>query len=423
MGSAITFPSIITSCSKKSVAHRIAANERINMGIIGFGWQGWGNTNQFIHLDDVQIVAVCDVDQKHLEMGKNIVNEYYNNKDCATYRNFEEIIAHDGIDAMMIALPDHWHAIPAIACANAGIHVYGEKPLAHSLVEGRAMVNAIEKHKLIWQTGSWQRSVENFRHCAELVRNGFIGRVHTIECGLTKGHKDFNETGHLKSFSNPPPNLDYVRWLGPSGSPEDLPYAPARTHKNWRWVMAHGGGALMDWVGHHVDIAHWGVGLDKSGPIEIKGQGVFPSKDNLWDAPTGYDCYATYENGLVMHMNSDFQSGTKWIGDDGWIFVARGNIKESNIQGIFEADRTNLELKLYKSDDHFQNFIDSIRSGKESITPCETAHRSASVGHLCNIAMYTGRTIKWDPEKEIIINDSEATKMLSPNYQSGWKLN
>jgi len=392
------------------------------MGVLGFGWQGYNNTNHFIHLDDVQIVAICDVDQKHLTSGRDYVNMIYNNQDCAIYNNFEEIVSRDDIDAIMIALPDHWHAIPAIASANAGKHIYGEKPLSHTLVEGRAMVNAIEKNHLIWQTGSWQRSVAHFHQCAELVRNGFIGKVHTIECGLTNGHTDYNETGNLRGFTTPPPHLDYVRWLGPSGSPKELPYAPARIHKNWRWVMAHGGGALMDWVGHHVDIAHWGVGLDSSGPVEVKGTGVFPPRDNLWNSPTEYDCYATYENGLVMHINSDFSAGTKWIGEDGWIFVSRGEIKESNIPGIFEEDRSNLPIKLYKSENHFKNFIDSIRSGKEAIAPCETAHRSASVGHLCNIAMYTGRTIKWDPKTETIEDDPEATKMLSPNYHGGWKL-
>ena len=418
-------PNFITGCTSTTsrLARRVSANDRITMGVIGFGWQGYGNTNQFIHLDDVQIVAVCDVDKKHLEEGRNFVNTYYENQDCAAYMNFEEIIDRGDIDAMMIALPDHWHAIPAIACANAGIHVYGEKPLSHTLVEGRTMVNSIEKNGLIWQTGSWQRSKANFHQCAELVRNGLLGKVHTIQCGLTKGHRDFNETGHLKTFTNPPPHLDYEKWLGPSGSSKDLPYAPARTHKNWRWIMAHGGGALMDWVGHHVDIAHWGVGLDKDGPVEVKGQGIFPPKDDLWDAPIGYDCYAKYENGITIHMNSEFPGGTKWIGEDGWIFVTRGNIKESNIKGIFEKDSKTLPVKLYKSDDHFQNFIDCIRSGKESITPCETAHRSASVGHLCNIAMYTGRTIRWNSKEEKILNDPEATRMLSPNYQGIWELN
>ncbi len=134
LGGAATLPNIITSCASSRVTRRIAANERITMGIIGFGWQGYNNTNHFIHLDDVQIVAVCDIDQEHLTAGRDFVNGYYNNQDCETYRNFEEIVARGDIDAMMIALPDHWHAIPAIACANAGIHVYGEKPLSHTLV-------------------------------------------------------------------------------------------------------------------------------------------------------------------------------------------------------------------------------------------------------------------------------------------------
>ena len=192
--------------------------------------------------------------------------------------------------------------------------------------------------------------------------------------------------------------------------------------------MAHGGGALLDWVGHYVDIAHWGVGLDNSGPVEVKGKGLFPPKTDLWDAPTEYNCYAKYKDDMVIHINSDFPSGTKWIGEDGWIFVARGGfgqeggLKESSIEGIFDEDRSKFSKKLYKSDDHYQNFIDSIRSGKESITPCETAHRSASVGHLCNIAMRTGRTINWNPETEEILDDLEASKMLSPTYHGKWKL-
>ena len=426
-GAAI-FPNLITNCTSKKGVRRISPNDHINMGIIGFGWQGYGNTNQFIHIDGVKIIAICDVDKEHLNSGRDFVNGFYENKDCATYTFYEEMLSRGDLDAVMIALPDHWHAIPAIACGNAGIHVYGEKPLSHTLVEGRAMVDAMKREGLIWQTGSWQRSQSHFHQCAELVRNGFIGKVHTIECGLTKGHNDFNKTSHLKEFTDPPSNLNYDRWLGPSGSPNDLPYAPARVHKNWRWVMAHGGRALLDWVGHHVDIAHWGVGLDNSGPVEVKGKGLFPPKTDLWDAPTEYNCYAKYKDDMVIHINSDFPSGTKWIGEDGWIFVARGGfgqeggLKESSIEGIFDEDRSKFSKKLYKSDDHYQNFIDSIRSGKESITPCETAHRSASVGHLCNIAMRTGRTINWNPETEEILEDLEASKMLSPTYHGKWKL-
>ena len=425
IGGMAVLPNIITGCATgrgvQPEVKPVAPGERITMGVIGCGWQGVENLEQFLYHEGVQVVAVCDVDKEHLAEGKSRVDQKYFNQDCATYNNFEEIIDRSDIDAMLIALPDHWHAIPAIACANAGKHVFGEKPLSHSLVEGRAMVDAVEKNGVIWQTGSWQRSVGNFHKCAELVRNGRIGKVHTIECGLTRGQEDYEETGNQKGFTTPPDILDYKRWLGPSGSPEDLPYAPARVHKNWRWVMAHGGGALMDWVGHHLDIAHWGMGLDDTGPIAVKGTGVFPPEGDLWNSPTEYDCYATYDDGLVIHMSSDLRDGTKWIGEDGWIYVDRGE-QDSSIPGVFDEDLSDLPVKLYKSDDHWRNFIDCIKSGKETVAPCETAHRSASVGHLCNIAMYTGRNIKWNPKTEEIIGDAEATKMLSPNYQGGWRL-
>lgn len=422
LGSVAVLPNIITGCATSSGARRPAPSERVTMGVIGFGWQGYNNTQSFINIDDVQVTAICDIDEEHRTLGKDFVDNHYDNTDCATYHNFEEICARDDIDTMLISLPDHWHAIPAIAAANAGKHIWGEKPLSHTLVEGRAMVDAVKKNGMIWQVGSWQRSVANFHKCAELVANGAVGKVHTIECGLTAGHEDYEGTGAQKSWRPAPAQLDYERWLGPSGSPSDLPYAPARVHKNWRWVMAHGGGALMDWVGHHVDIAHWGMGLDETGPVEVRGTGVIPPKGVLWDSPTEYDCYATYKDGLVIHMSSDNPDGTKWIGDEGWIYVNRGNTMESDIPGVFETDRNELKKKLYKSDDHWQNFIDCVRSGNETITPCETGHRSASVGHLANIAMYTGRTIKWNPKTEKIAGDPEASEMLKPHYHGDWKL-
>jgi predicted dehydrogenase len=422
LSSAVAFPNIITGCTTTGGVRRSAPSERVTLGVIGCGWQGIENTSSFLFLDDVQVVAVCDIDAGHLEDGQNLVNGHYANFDCQTHHYFEEICQREDIDTMLIALPDHWHAVPAITAANAGKHVFGEKPLSHKLTEGRAMVNAVEDNGVIWQTGSWQRSVSNFHQAAELVRNGRIGRVHRIECGLTSGHEDYEGTGHQKAFSTPPEGIDYERWLGPSGSPQELPYAPARIHKNWRWVMDHGGGALMDWVGHHVDIAHWGMGYDKTGPVQVSGAGIIPAKGELWDSPTEYDCLATYADGVQMHISSEHESGTRWIGEDGWLEVSRGNHIESNVRGIFEEDRSNFDIKLTKSDNHWRNFIDSVRSGKEAIASCETAHRSASVGHLCNIAMYSGRTIDWDPNTEEIIGDAEASEMLSPNYHGEWEL-
>lgn len=412
---AVAAPVIITGCATGS-AKRPAPSERVTMGAIGMGWMGPSNIGEFLKRKDVQVVAVCDIDQNHLAEAKGMVDTAYSNTGCATYTKFEELLARGDLDAVMIALPDHWHAIPAIAAVEAGLDVYGEKPLSHTLMEGRAMCDAVKRNRRIWQTGSWQRSVQNFRHAAELVRNGRIGKVKYVEVGLGQGHEDYAETKDKTAFTEPPKELDYDRWLGPA---PQAPYCPARVHKNWRWIMNYGGGRIMDWVGHHLDIAHWGLGLDYAGPVLVEGAGVIPAQ-GLWDSPTDYDCTCTYEDGLVIKISSKFEMGTKWVGDDGWLFVTRGETTAEKPEILKEKLGEN-ETRLYFSDSHFDNFIDCVKSRKETITPCEVAHRSASVGHLCDIAIYTGRKIRWNPKKETILDDDEATEMLYPVYRAPWK--
>lgn len=410
-------PAIITGCATKSPG-RPAPSGRVVMGALGLGWQGPGNLKNFLANKDVQVVAVCDVDQNHLAQAKNMVDTAYGNTDCATYTRFEEMYARQDLDAVSIALPDHWHAIPAIAAAEAGLDIYGEKPLARTLAEGRAICDAVKRNKRVWQTGSWQRSVENFHRAAELVRNGRIGKVNYIEVGLGQGHTDYANTGGQTAFGPPPAELDYDRWLGPA---PEAPFCPARVHKNWRWIMAYGGGTIMDWVGHHLDIAHWAMGLDGTGPVTVEGTGVIPA-EGLWDAPTDYDCVCTYASGLVIRISSGYPMGTKWVGEDGWLFVTRGKTEAEPASVLDEVIGEN-EVRLYHSRDHCGNFIDCVKSRKETITPCEVAHRSASVGHLCDIALYTGRKIRWNPKTEEINGDPGASEMLSPTYRKPWRLN
>ncbi|MCP4643052.1 MAG: Gfo/Idh/MocA family oxidoreductase [bacterium] len=413
---AVAGPTILAGCARGREG-RPAPSERVVLGAIGLGWQGPGNLKQFLGNADVQVVAVCDVDETHLARNKRMVDAVYDNEDCDTYARFEDLLARTDLDAVSIALPDHWHAIPAIAAADAGLDIYGEKPLAHTLVEGRAICDAVKRNKRIWQTGSWQRSVENFHHAAELVRNGRIGKVKYIEVGLGQGYSDYAKTGDQTEFRPAPKELDYDRWLGPA---PEAPYCPARVHKNWRWIMAYGGGRIMDWVGHHLDIAHWGMGLDHTGPVSVEGAGVIPT-EGLWNSPTDYDCTCTYEDGLVIKIGSKYPMGTKWVGDDGWIFVTR-SVTEADPATVLDEQIGDDEIRLYHSRDHFKNFIDCVKSREETITPCEVAHRSASVGHLCNIAIYTGRKIQWNPKKERIAGDAEASKMLSPSYRAPWVL-
>jgi predicted dehydrogenase len=411
---ALTFPYLIPS-SALGGAGRPAPSNRIVMGCIGVGSQGTGNMRGFLGKKEAQVVAVCDVDKNHRERAKKFVDERYKNSDCKMYLDFRELIERKDIDALSLALPDQWHSIPAIMGARAGKDFYAEKPLARTIREGRAICDAIHRYGRIWQTGSWQRSQRNFHHACELVRNGRIGKVHKVEVGLPTGGGTDN-----KPVVPVPEGLDWDFWLGPA------PWVPYRgiSHWNWRWIMDYSGGQLTDWAGHHVDIAHWGLGLDRTGPVEIEGKGDYP-KEGIYDAPTQYKFTCKYANGLTMIVANDRQQpkgmGTIWYGEKGWIYVKRGKL-EADPKSILDEEIGHDEIKLYESRDHQGNFLDCVKSRKETITPVEIAHRSISVGLLGEIAMLTGEKLKWDPDKEIFLNSDQANRLLSRPMRAPWHL-
>ena len=325
---AVAAPTILSS--RVFGADVPAPSERVVMGIIGCGWQGTGNMQSFLNHKNCQVVAVCDLDKEHLANAEQIVNGHYKNQDCKTYHDYREMLARKDIDAVMIATPDHWHALTVIEAAKQGKDIYGEKPLARTIAEQQAMVRAVQGNKRIWQTGSWQRSEATFHYGAEIVRNGMIGKIKRVEVGLPSGHADFAKTKDKTAITEPPPELDYEFWCGPS---KKLPYIEARSHKNWRWNYNTGGGQLLDWIGHHGDIAHWGMDCDNSGPSEIEGQGDFPPKDAVWNTATKYRITAKYPGDIEMVIaggHSDIREGTKWIGTDGWVWVNRGKAFESS---------------------------------------------------------------------------------------------
>ncbi len=416
---AVGFPAIVPA-SALGKSGRPAPSDRIVMAGIGFGMMGVPNMQSFLGKEEVQWVAVCDLDKAPLLEARDTVNKWYGTKDCATYHDFRELCQRRDLDAVSIAVPDHWHAVVSIACARAGFDIYGEKPLTHSLREGRALCEAMKRYGRVWQTGSWQRSVDNFHRACELVRNGRIGKILKVEVGLPSGHYDFAGTFGQEALVSPPPNLDYEFWVGPSPW---WPYCKARVHMNWRWNTDFGGGQLMDWVGHHVDIAHWGLGFDYSGPVEIEGRGEFP-RTGIYNSPTRYYLTAKYADGTPMDIAGGYEeiwSGTKWIGEHGWIWVDRGEFETEPARLKDETIGPN-EVRLYKSRDHYQNFLDCVKSRALTIAPCEVAHRSASVGHLGVIAMEVGRKIRWDPSTETIDNDPEAERLLSRAYRKPWQL-
>lgn len=411
-----------------------APSKQITLGAIGIGWMGEGNMNSFLGQSDCRVVAVCDVDAKHLASAAKRVNERYGNKDCKQYKDFRELIGRKDIDAVCISTPDHWHSIPAIEAAKAKKDIYCEKPLSHTLAEGIAMVKAVEENQRIWQTGSWQRSVSDFRRAVEIVLNGYVGKVKRVEVGLPSGHADFASTGNKDPNSEPPKEVDYNLWIGPA---QMMPYNRCRFHKNWRWNYNTGGGQLMDWIGHHCDIGHWGLSSakygcgpdDRIGPLEVSATAEFPPKDALWNTATKYRIECKYPNGVEMVIaggHGDIRSGTKWIGQHGWVWVDRGGFEASQPDWKKEVrereKKQDLAVLLYDSPGHQREFLDSIKSRKPTLTPIAIAHRSQTPGHLGYIASVAGRKLKWDAAKQEIVGDPEASKLLAKEMRAPWHL-
>jgi predicted dehydrogenase len=412
VGAVLSIPTIIPA-SARGAGGRPAPSNRIVMGCIGVGGQGNSNLDAFLSDRRVQVVAVCDLDRNHLDTTRNKVNRRYGSEDCKPYKDFREVAARADIDVISMATPDHWHALVVIACAKAGKDIYGEKPFSHDLREGRRMIEALNQHGRIWQTGSWQRSTGDFRRACELVRNGYIGKVHTVEVGLPSGW----------SVQNPTADLDYDFWCGPAPM---APYVAQRTHWNWRWQMDYGGGQMMDWIGHHGDIAQWGLGTEYTGPVEIEPVNAeWPTGGELWDTPTAYNFVGTYANGVKIVVANDKQlakgMGARWIGDKGWVWVDRGGF-DTEPKSLRDVKIGPNEINLYKSTNHQSNFIDCVMSRRQTITPAEVAHRSASVGHLGQVAMILGRKINWDPEKEQIVGDDFANRLLGRANREPWQL-
>ena len=405
-----------------SVFGQNAPSNRLTLGHIGVGSMGVSDMKRFLPRDDVQIVAVCDVDRSHRLKAKKLAEDTYAKrkssgayKGCDDYNDFREIIDRKDIDLVCIATPDHWHAIPAIMAANAGKDIYCEKPTALTIAEGRAMCDAVRRNNIIWQTGSQQRSDRNFRYACELVRNGRIGKLQTVYVGLPTGNPLEEPAPEMPV----PEGFDYNFWLGPAPW---APYTEKRCHWNFRWILDYSGGQLTDWAGHHCDIAQWGMDVEHTGPVEIEGRGDYP-RDGLWNTATTYHFVCTYENGLIMDVanNTRNRQGIKFEGTEGWVYVRRGEIDaepKSLLTSIIGRD----EIHLYRSDNHGGNFIDCVRSREETIAPIEILHRSVSIAHLGNIAMQLERNVKWDPERERFVNDAEADRMLSRSMRNPWHL-
>ena len=430
----VAMPYIIPA-SARGKDGKICPSDRIVMGGIGLNSMGHGDMGHFLRNGAVQYVAVCDVDRRVRDKTTSEINERYGNSDARAYNDFREFLEKEKFDAIHTALPDHWHAIPTIMAAQKGINIFGQKPMARSIKESRAIVNAVKKNDIIWQTGCQQRSEGQFLQACDIIRSGKLGKIDRIDVGLPNGGNSKGQPAEQPV----PEGVDWEMWLGPA------PKVPFRgiLHGDWRWMLDYSGGQLTDWAGHHIDIALWSMGLNETGPVQIEAEGEYLTND-IFDVPIGYDIHCKFADGLKMRVcnegrlgeeaakfgrvNNEGQirkdhCGTTWYGENGWLYVERG--------GIWAENPALLETRLAPRDriydtmglDHYQNFVDCIRTGRKTIAPVEDGHRAISVALLGEIAITTGQKLSWDPAKEEFKGSAPAaTGMLMKPYRDPWKL-
>ena len=402
------------------------SNSRINVGCIGVGKQGDGLMHGILPRQDMRVIAVSDPDTKRRELAKKAVDKAYAGNaptggDCAEYSNFEELLARPDIDAVVIATPDHWHALIAIAAAHAGKDIYCEKPMAHTVLEGRAMVKAVRSKERIFQVGSMQRSMSEFRVACELVRNGVIGEVTKAEVAVS-GPPVFCDLPEEPAE----PGLDWDRWLGPAplrpynsilsprGMPDGFP--------EWRHYREYGGGGVCDWGAHHFDIVQWALGYDTSGPVEF-----MPGETDA----QGYGVHWRYDNGVVVtHVPGN---GITIYGSLGKIYVNRGKFQlwlGGQLKAEQMDDYSHLlkellppnAVRLYHSNNQISNWADCMKSRLAPVCDVETGQRSATVCNLVNQVYFHGETIKWDPKKEKFVDHTGNPEWLTREYRAPWKL-
>ena len=412
VAAAAAFPHIVPASALGAAG--AAPSERITLGFIGTGKQSQHLMNSFLNAPGTHVVAGCDVDKLKLERSKKIVEDYYARKGggtykgCAIYGDFRELLARDDIDAVVIATPDHWHAVTVIQSAQAGKDIYCEKPLSQTIAQARAMVNAVRRYGRVFQTGSMQRSDWHFRLGCELVLNGYIGQLKHVTVGVGGPPED-----NPLPAEPVPDYLNWDMWLGPAlwrpYNAELSPHISFDGFPNWRNHSSFGGGGMTDWGAHHFDIAQWGMGMDESGPVEI-----IP--------PDGKDYKVlTYKYASGVTMTRDNANGVLFTGTKGQVETNRGHLRTVPEELKNQQIGPN-EIHLYESKNHYTDWLDAIRKRSRPICDIETGCRSVSVCHLGNIAYKLGRPLKWDPQREVFVADSEANRLLSRPMRSPWRL-
>jgi predicted dehydrogenase len=407
---------IVVARSVLGGEERAAPIERITVGFIGCGKMANDyHLSTLLKFGDVQALAVCEVDTTRREHAKRRVEDAYSKyaayRGCDPYNDFRELLARDDIDAVCIATPDHWHAIPIVEACKAGKDVYCEKPLTLTIAEAKTCIDAVRKHQRVFQTGSQQRSsvFGPFRRACELVRSGRLGKVRTVHVGV----------GGPSRWCDLPeepmePGLDWDLWLGQAPlRPYNSVLSPRGVHSHfpaWRAYREYSGGSMTDMGAHHFDIAQWALGMDESGPVEI-----IPPEDPKATRGVKY----LYANGVEMIHGGP--GGCVFEGTEGKLHVNRGHLS-SEPERIVEEPLRDDEVHLYESPGHHRDWLNCIRSRKRPVADVEIGARSVTVCHLGNLAYWYRRTLRWDPQAWRFVNDEEANGWLDRERRDPWRL-
>ncbi len=408
----------VLGSARLTASDRPAANDRFALAAIGVRGRGDRLMRWAMGNNAVEMVAVCDVDRGVLSKAVEKVRRHHASRGrqragvqaCADFR---EVLARDDVDGVILGTPDHWHVPMAIAAVEAGKDVYVEKPMSLTIGEGRALAEAVARTRRMVQVGSQQRSDGKFRLACELVRSGRIGKVRKVEVGIP------TRSGSVRSWSPMPvPNgFDYEMWLGPA--PRE-PYHKSRCHYNFRFVTDYSGGDVTNWGAHYLDIAQWGLDADASGPSAVRGRGrrhVGALHDCFFDIDVHYD----FPNGVDLHLRTG-GGGTKFIGDDGWVFVNRGKIETQPAWLVREGIGAGDVLLRRSRGGHMEGWLAAMRTRDETelVAPVEVGHRTATLCHLANVAMELGRELRWDPREERFETDTQANRMRSRPARAPW---
>jgi len=400
---------------------RRAPSERITVGFIGVGNMGGAHLGGFLGDGEIQVVAICDVSGEKREAARRRVEEQYGGEQsrgafsgCDTYNEFERVLERGDIDAVLIAVPDHWHALIASAACRAGKDVYCEKPLSLTIREADAMVAAARRYGTVFQTGSQQRSSESFRYACELVRNGRIGKLRTVNVGIGGPSRE-----KYLPDQPAPEGLDWERWLGPAPwQPYNAERASGSYSGGWRHIRDYSGGMTTDWGAHHYDIAQWAMGMDGDGPVEIIPPAEPPGINDAPDPAAGRTLRFRYASGVeLIHGGAN---GILFTGEEGKVEVNRGYLRtwpaEIGKEPIYPND-----VRLYRSPGHRQDWIHCIRARRRPICDVAIGASSVTVCHLANIAFWTRQTLRWDPQRRKISGCEAAARMLDRPKRGAWR--